>query len=258
MKSIIMAVFLASVSLGNFFTAAVNSFIQVPNPLKEIAASVGETSPAVDAIRTETHPGFDGKAGTPDDIKLTFQGKDLIKTEFPGYAQFQEAKSRLIAKMEETKSILSNEEANTLVADLKDPWGQAINYTVSNSKKARLTSPGADKTEMTQWDMGLNLSVPEDKKSEETGTKSQMTWLEKRQEELDAKSADLELESPDDAFVGGQTKLEGASYFWFFTWVMLGTAITFVVVAIYYKPRSYLQDASDAEEAEATAEAIAQ
>ena len=38
MKSVVMALFLMSVSLGNFFTAGVNSFIQVPNALEAITS----------------------------------------------------------------------------------------------------------------------------------------------------------------------------------------------------------------------------
>ena len=42
--------------------------------------------------------------------------------------------------------------------------------------------------------------------------------------------------------VGGQTNLEGASYFWFFTWLMLGTAFIFFFVTYLYKPKEYLQE----------------
>ena len=41
--------------------------------------------------------------------------------------------------------------------------------------------------------------------------------------------------------VGGGSTLPGASYYWFFTWIMLGAAIVFVVVAKFYKPRDYIQ-----------------
>lgn len=56
------------------------------------------------------------------------------------------------------------------------------------------------------------------------------------------------IQNPD-----GTTKLQGASYFMFFTWVMLGTAVLFVIVSPFYKGRTYLQDqtqvAGDAEPA---------
>jgi POT family proton-dependent oligopeptide transporter len=42
------------------------------------------------------------------------------------------------------------------------------------------------------------------------------------------------------AFSGGQTKLEGAAYYRFFLWLMLGTAVVFVPFAMFYRPRTYL------------------
>jgi len=41
---------------------------------------------------------------------------------------------------------------------------------------------------------------------------------------------------------GGGVKMEGASYFWFFTWLMLATAVIFVPYAIFYKEKTYLQE----------------
>ena len=43
----------------------------------------------------------------------------------------------------------------------------------------------------------------------------------------------------------GTVKLEGASYYWFFTGAMFVTAILFVFVAALYKERTYIQDDSD-------------
>jgi len=37
-------------------------------------------------------------------------------------------------------------------------------------------------------------------------------------------------------------KLQGTSYFMFFVWVMLGTAVLFAIVTPFYKGRTYLQD----------------
>jgi POT family proton-dependent oligopeptide transporter len=56
------------------------------------------------------------------------------------------------------------------------------------------------------------------------------------------------IQNPD-----GSLKLQGTSYFMFFVWVMLGTAILFAIVTPFYKGRTYLQDqtavAGDAEPA---------
>jgi POT family proton-dependent oligopeptide transporter len=45
------------------------------------------------------------------------------------------------------------------------------------------------------------------------------------------------IQNPD-----GSVKLQGASYFMFFVYVMLGTAVLFVMVTPFYKGRTYLQD----------------
>ena len=56
------------------------------------------------------------------------------------------------------------------------------------------------------------------------------------------------IQNPD-----GSVKLQGASYFMFFTYVMLGTAVLFAVVMPFYKGRTYLQDQAEAAvEAETT------
>lgn len=39
----------------------------------------------------------------------------------------------------------------------------------------------------------------------------------------------------------GSSKLAGADYFWFFTWIMLATAIVFILVAKLYTEKTYLQ-----------------
>jgi proton-dependent oligopeptide transporter, POT family len=45
------------------------------------------------------------------------------------------------------------------------------------------------------------------------------------------------IQNPD-----GSNKLPGASYFMFFVWVLLGTAVLFAIVTPFYKGRTYLQD----------------
>ncbi len=40
----------------------------------------------------------------------------------------------------------------------------------------------------------------------------------------------------------GSTKLAGADYYWFFTWVMLGAAAAFVVVAVTYRGQTFIPD----------------
>jgi len=48
------------------------------------------------------------------------------------------------------------------------------------------------------------------------------------------------IQNPD-----GSVKLQGTSYFMFFVWVMLGTAVLFAIVTPFYKGRTYLQDQTE-------------
>jgi POT family proton-dependent oligopeptide transporter len=48
------------------------------------------------------------------------------------------------------------------------------------------------------------------------------------------------IQNPD-----GSVKLQGTSYFMFFVFVMLGTAIAFAIVTPFYKGRTYLQDQAE-------------
>jgi POT family proton-dependent oligopeptide transporter len=48
------------------------------------------------------------------------------------------------------------------------------------------------------------------------------------------------IQNPD-----GSVKLQGTSYFMFFVWVMLGTAVLFAIITPFYKGRTYLQDQSE-------------
>jgi hypothetical protein len=69
------------------------------------------------------------------------------------------------------------------------------------------------------------------------------TWLEKRREFLGVAEETEQSDSliTKTAYTGGQPKLEGPAYYWFFTSLMLGAAILFVPYAIFSKEKSHLQ-----------------
>ena len=46
---------------------------------------------------------------------------------------------------------------------------------------------------------------------------------------------------------GGNSTLTGASYYWFFTYLMLGAAVVYIFVSLFYREKEYLQEAADAE-----------
>jgi proton-dependent oligopeptide transporter, POT family len=132
-----------------------------------------------------------------------------------------------------------------------DPWGNPLLYEFVHANEARITSHGPDQKPKTQWDLGLTISV---NGADEEGKE---TWLYKAKERLGLLKENTDPGNPLSftRTAGGGVKLEGAAYFWFFTKLMLVTAIAFVPFAIFYKPRTYLQDVAEEEEEEAEARA---
>ena len=72
-------------------------------------------------------------------------------------------------------------------------------------------------------------------------------WLERRKEKINYKE---ENEKGDNAagnysrtpFAGGGERLEGARYYWFFTVLMIVTALIFIPYSLLYKGKAYLQE----------------
>ena len=209
MKSLVMSLFLFSVSLGNFVTAGVNRFIQIPSP----------------AADQQAHPGYVESAEP---------------TLANGVAQIQ----ALVHQNEGT--LPTTETGQAALAGLRDPWDAPLRYSLLNSGKARISSDGPDQTTKTKWDLGSILTFPATE--EELADDS---WLARRKKELGL----IEEPAPDQdphelvatSFTGGQVKLEGPAYFWFFTWLMIGTTIIYVVMTQFYQPKEYL--AEEGEEA---------
>ncbi len=247
MKSLIMALFLFAVSLGNFVTAQINHFIQVPSPIVGIKVKAGEV----------LLNGLDETPGTQDDIQLVFNKEaKLSQINFAGRAsldvlldQFEQA-----VKADDFQ-LLSKKEGKKLSSASEDPWGNPYQYSLVNRNTARIWSFGADGQAKTKWDQGVKLTVERPEKTKPSGLSKMMekfrperSWLEIRKQELGIatkeKSGGEALISRD-YFVGGQVKLEGANYFWFFTGLMLTSAVFFVVVAKLYRPREYYHDEGD-------------
>ena len=70
-------------------------------------------------------------------------------------------------------------------------------------------------------------------------------WLEKRKRELGLSEEESDEVNPYPFevtyYAGGGTTLEGASYFWFFSGLMLLTAIGFIPYAMRYRGKTILQ-----------------
>ena len=287
MKSVIMALFLMSVSLGNFFTAGVNSFIQVPNQLVA-ATSLNMTIQAKDkngkkllstqedilkltsqtkdingnSIQYITNQegsytlilaGKDGTFGTTTDIRLKFsKGGKQIAVKTAEETNLNTAFVKIKSYFDSNKNTLPKTQAGSdLIKSIIDNWGSPLQYRLVNRNMFRITSLGADKNYMTENDIVLVSTISRPSK-DESAKKKPYSWRENRiielkgdegkREVVKSRGGIKEIEFDTAIMVGGQTNLEGSEYFWFFTWLMLGTAIVFVFVAFLYKPKTYLHE----------------
>ena len=220
MKSMVMALFLLSVFAGNYLTKEVNRIIQIPS---------------IELIQDQIHPGHDGKTGTQDDLSLS--DKKIQSAVSPLLQESVQAIQNIYLSQQ---SLPSTEKGNKALTSIHDPWGNPLRYTLLSSSSARISSNGPDKTSKTKWDLGTTITVKKATKEAEG------SWLYKRKKELglvDTHSRDHQHEPLKATYyAGGQTKLEGSAYFWFFTKLMLATAIIFIPFSILYKPKSYLQE----------------
>ncbi len=221
MKSFVMGIYLLAVFLGSGITGIINLSIQIP----KIPLTV-----------THPHPGFDQQPHTQDDLTLLENGH----IQSPALELLQESAHAIQNIYLRTHALPSTARANKALSSIHDPWGKPLHYTLLSAHKARITSNGPDQTPHTQWDLGIILTLPskslEDKDS----------WLYREKLRLG-----LIHESPTTAhspstlktsyYAGGQNKLEGAAYFWFFTKLMLATAILFIPFSLFYREKTYLQ-----------------
>ena len=279
MKSVIMSIFFFSVTLGNVITAGVNFIIQVPEETEvadaardrvgmwrdmhdealpddktgnELIASLGTADLVPRYERTEDGfqidlPARDGSVGFFTGGSLFYEDDGtLVRTEVEASKQLEEAAQIIEVSWEQEGKLPRQADGEALISKIKDPWGQALIYHLVNRKIYYVASPGADGDLLTPLAIVLRCELQEPPKPEDEGT-----WLSRqrkaRQQTDSSANAAKEGESDELGFsrsfqIGGQLRLEGAAYFWFFTWLMLGTAVVFVPVAWLYKPQTYLHE----------------
>ena len=295
MKSIIMAIFMCSVALGNLFTAVVNSKIQIPNPTADTAPAAklvldtrGDTDPgAVSAA--DLQKAIDGKF--PDSgLKYAesgdggfslsmawpnFEGGDQITVGFDSDGTQTGIEAKGISDVKKAFDVIEAMWANdrdelpkqaagqAAIGGIIDPWGQPLTYKVISGTQARVTSNGPDELPLTSDDINdvitVNAPVP---------PADAQTWRQRAIAERQAKfgkssSEESDVTEGDDGksissivMIGGGETLEGADYFWFFVKLMLGTAICFLPVMFFYRPKEYLQEEGDVDPMESTTGAI--
>ncbi len=251
MKSLVLGLFLFAVSLGNLFTAAVNRYIQIDSPASATKIALEESTKAGDKVTVEVeHAGYDEQLGTADDLRMTYSTADGLRTVIPGEARLSEALDHIEQWTRANDHRLPRpEEANSLIEDFKDPWGKPLRYLLEGSRTCRILSDGPDGKSRTKWDVSIHLKItePEPEKPAKwfDALRPEKEWLVRRKEELKMSSG--EKETADEitysrtVFAGGGERLEGASYYWFFTVLMFITAIIFVPYACLYRGKTILQ-----------------
>ena len=249
MKSLIMCFFLAAVALGNILVAGVNHYIRIPSAADEQLTEAIQRLPAdwQNDPRTVVLPGYDSS-----DLEGTFirrLNKDAkVPLEVPGQEALNQA-ARTITSVT-TENFPNQTTGNKLIADLKDHWGNPLKYLVLNSTTVRIWSQGADKKWNTKWDIGIIIEKsspqPPSKPSWLDNLRPTETWLATRKKELNLTPETQETGAGDTfkqtTFSGGQVRLHGAAYFWFFSALMATTVLLFIPFAIIYRPKSYLQN----------------
>ena len=119
-------------------------------------------------------------------------------------------------------------------------------------RQVRIWSAGPDQKLKTKWDLGVILTLPEPEVKKKKKWSDRLvpdeSWLDKRKRELGLDEAEEKEKAENsysfevDYFAGGGTRLEGASYFWFFAGLMLVTAIGFIPYALRYRGKTILQN----------------
>ena len=256
MKSVIMSLWLVGVSLGNQVTAQINRFIQVEDPIAGVSATGSEAS----------HGGFDGLVGTTDDILMTFDAEGKrTDLRFRGREPLDELLTTVTGQIEGNQfTAPTQSEGEKITAALVDPWGNPYHYRLINRNRLRIWSSGPDEKKTTPWDQGAILVIDRPVVRESSAMARffdrlhpEQTWLDTRRQQLglptEAEAAAAGPSISRAYFVGGQVRLEGAAYFWFFSALMLAAAFLFLIVAKLYRPVEYFHDEEEEEQQEAEA-----
>jgi proton-dependent oligopeptide transporter, POT family len=192
-------------------------------------------------------PGYDQTTGTEDDLIARLENGNLKAVEFPDRSQemFDKAAAEITRLAKEQENRLPAVESIRAGQLGKDLWGNEIEYSITSQNACRLISAGPDGKKGTAWDMGLTITIrmPEGEKKASwmDRFRPQESWLERRMREKGVSvNGDTSVSYEVEYFSGGQSKLEGQSYFRFFTILMLVFALLYVPFAMVYRPKSYL------------------
>ncbi|MCH2153711.1 MAG: MFS transporter, partial [Phycisphaerales bacterium] len=279
MKSIVMGFFLCSVTVGNTITSLVSSVSVVPSDMAHVeavhdkitewmsehdgerpdAAQAQQLLAGMDAssglqlpMYSLTDSGFmieqplgEGAVGsfTSGNLYYDLEGS-RTDMEWPAMSELNGAADLIESFWKENDRLPSNEQGADLLAGEVDPWGQSLVYRLVNRNNFSIGSPGPAGDVLTSSSIVINGTLVHPGTPDEAES-----WLSRRRAELgmtNVASESGEIVLSRSHQVGGQNRFQGAAFFWFFTWLMLGTAFVFVPVAWLYRPHTYLMEEGEA------------
>lgn len=281
MKSIVMSLWLAFIAFGNILTAELNHWIQVPSINAVITEAKHFDEPGMNReighdwqVRTVAKrdempaeivkvievAGYDGEFGTPDDFELQFAEFDALKKlTTPQDQSLQAAFEAIEQSFFDSGEVLPSSSAGQkLLSEYQDTHGQPLRYEQVTRDRFRITSSGADEQFDTQWDVRLLATVSRvdpDKSSQQS--EQPLTWLERRIIELKGEEGRAQVlaargdipttKISSEITVGGAVTLEGPAYYWFWTHMMLVTAVLFIPVAYFYREQPRVLNEQESE-----------
>ena len=294
MKSVVMAFWLASVSLGNYCTSAVNSYIQTPSINDVQETFVGDNIPSsadlgewnvvsTKEVTTDDdekqlwliEAGMDGKEGTADDVTLVLGPKGGIKKTLTSENTVMEDAAQRIEDVfvksntdDQLKALPLQADGQKLIDGLVDSLGNQLTYLQVTRNQYQIVSSGYDEEFLTQWDVILtgDVSRSATEKERKAIAEKKLSWREQRmisilgeegQTLVNRERGDIpETTISRNITVGGRILMSGAEYFWFWVKIVGYTGIAFIPVAYFYKEKSYIQSEQEGvSDEEATAEA---
>ena len=218
MKSVIMALFLMSVSLGNFFTAAVNSYIIVPEgtaPATRLVQNAFQEDGTLDAKQLAAGASEDGFSAEPQSdggllITLSQTGElkpsspsavlfnsrgEVIEVRTPENDRLQVAFQKILNHWEENQTLPLDDIGSELVGTTRDQWGNSLSYDLKNNKRFLISSHGQDGIPYTVDDVHLtvvrNVQTEEEKRIAASvggdlfaSLHPEKTWLDRRREQI--------------------------------------------------------------------------
>ncbi len=242
MKSLVMGLFLMSVSLGNIFTAGVNAFIQEEAEVAKVAAkgtqSVKPEKPTTYAITCGAGEGAQSATVRVEALPPNQKKKDTKKKEAP------------------TVSVTSFAIKGSNI--VKPNTEVEVSWDSTGADECTLSPPGAKvegkgtsklKTEATRtYTLACKKGEAEVSKTVKIVTSdiaiaSFTVDVPKVKAYGDAVNLAWDVRGTDKCTISARTStLSAPGYYMFFAIAMLITAVLFVFVAMWFKPQTYVQE----------------